>query len=797
MSTNYPTLLDTFPNDTTLAAQDLDSTPRHSKLHENLGDAIAALEAKVGVDNSAVTTSHDYKLRYLGMTTLGDTLYGAASGLVTRLAGNTTATRKFLQQTGNGTVSAAPSWSALVAGDIPDLSGTYQPLDADLTAIAALATASYGRSLLTLANSTALAAEVDSFFLTPTEGDAAYQPLDADLTALAALASTAGMLSRTGAGDFAVRTLTEPAAGLTISNPTGSGGNPTFALANDLAALEALSGTNTIYYRSGVDTWSAVTIGSNLTFSGGTLSASSGGVALGDSPTWTGIHTFTPGARSSGSAAYLTVNAPADTGLTASTEAIGVSFAGATRQHATGALTTQREYVFGAPTYSFAGASTLTTAVTVDITGAPVAGTNATITNAYALRVGGATALAAGSTSVAGLSFSTDIGTGFSRQRASCLDFVTGTAAYFRLEAGIVGLSQSSNLRWLNAGGGHTSSASTYDTGLTRSAAGVVQFDDGNVSGSGAVTYATVGKTGLTLTPAVQTSGSPSQLVLTGAAHTTLAASTEAIDVNLNLARTVQFSTGALTTQRAAVIQAPTYGFVGASTLTTGVTFEVSGAPTLGTNATITNKINTRLMIANASDIGLEVSANGGSTSVGNLIQCRNTTGGLTFQLDRGGNVTVGASAAFPFNTNGGISVLGSGGQGSTCSVGGSGTNRVGNGWFSRMDLTTLTAINNSPSQITGDQNNYSPGAALFQRWSSDASRNITGMTAGNDGDTRFIWNVGSQNIVLVNESASSTAANRWTTATGADLTLAANKCALAQYDANAGTLRWRVTLLP
>lgn len=92
-------------------------------------------------------------------------------------------------------------------------------------------------------------------------------------------------------------------------------------------------------------------------------------------------------AISSGVTSYLTVTAPADTSLTASTEAIGVSFVGATRQHATGALTLQREVVFGAPTYSFAGASTLTTAVNVDIAD-PVQGTNATITNNYSLRAG-------------------------------------------------------------------------------------------------------------------------------------------------------------------------------------------------------------------------------------------------------------------------------------------------------------------------------------------------------------------------------------------------------------------------
>lgn len=47
------------------------------------------------------------------MTTLGDVIYGAASGTATRLAGNTTTAKQFLSQTGTGTASAAPAWSAL------------------------------------------------------------------------------------------------------------------------------------------------------------------------------------------------------------------------------------------------------------------------------------------------------------------------------------------------------------------------------------------------------------------------------------------------------------------------------------------------------------------------------------------------------------------------------------------------------------------------------------------------------------------------------------------------------------
>jgi hypothetical protein len=46
------------------------------------------------------------------MTTLGDTVYGGASGTATRLVGNTTTTRAFLGQTGDGTNSAAPSWTS-------------------------------------------------------------------------------------------------------------------------------------------------------------------------------------------------------------------------------------------------------------------------------------------------------------------------------------------------------------------------------------------------------------------------------------------------------------------------------------------------------------------------------------------------------------------------------------------------------------------------------------------------------------------------------------------------------------
>lgn len=80
------------------------------------------------------------------------------------------------------------------------------------------------------------------------------QPQNADLAAIAALDATAGLLAKTGAATYARRTLTAPAAGLSISNPAGTAGNPTFALANDLSALEGLASTG-FAVRSAADTW--------------------------------------------------------------------------------------------------------------------------------------------------------------------------------------------------------------------------------------------------------------------------------------------------------------------------------------------------------------------------------------------------------------------------------------------------------------------------------------------------------------------------------------------------------------
>lgn len=52
------------------------------------------------------------------MTTLGDTIYGGASGTRTRLAGDTSNTRKFLREVSAAGVAAAPAWDTVTKTDV-------------------------------------------------------------------------------------------------------------------------------------------------------------------------------------------------------------------------------------------------------------------------------------------------------------------------------------------------------------------------------------------------------------------------------------------------------------------------------------------------------------------------------------------------------------------------------------------------------------------------------------------------------------------------------------------------------
>src|SRR5690606_14038853 len=98
-----------------------------------------------------------------------------------------------------------------------------------------------------------------------------------------------------------------------------------------------------------------------------------------------------------------------------------------------------------------------------------------------------------------------------------------------------------------------------------------------------------------------------------------------------------------------------------------------------------------------------------------------------------------------------------------------------------------------SPSQITGNQNNYDPAGlagASTLRLSTDATRTITGLAGGTDGRVLVLEHAASHLLVLAHASGSSTAANRSLLPASADLTIRPDRAVGLRYDGTAS--RWR-----
>lgn len=301
--------------------------------------------------------------------------------------------------------ASGPSWLPDLGSSIADLFRRIMPAPFRLKdyATADLPTASdYKQGLVYDSDDDAVKVSDGSDWLRLSE-------YDADVAAYGAL-STTGLVARTGAGTVATRTLTAPAAGITVSNGDGVSGNPTLALANDLAALEALSGTNTIYYRSAADTWTAVTIGGNLGFSGGTLGSSLGTAStkntgtsgnnvplLDGANTWSGGNVFNSGGCGfNGDTWFGSVVTPVarvhvrGNRSAASWTTAGPQFHSESATHtdtssaASATIATRVLHSYAGGTFASTNAITVTNGVTFYINNAPSAGSNTTMTNAWA-----------------------------------------------------------------------------------------------------------------------------------------------------------------------------------------------------------------------------------------------------------------------------------------------------------------------------------------------------------------------------------------------------------------------------
>lgn len=158
-------------------------------------------------------------------------------------------------------------------------------------------------------------------------------------------------------------------------------------------------------------------------------------------------HTLTVGTSGTASTIRYSITGGADTGLTASTESPSVYFnLGQTRQHATGAISVQRDFRITPSTHSFVGASYLTNMYGFTVDGAPIAGANATVINSSTIYSPGS-----------------DVGAGVTNSYGLNINANTGATKNFSaiFNGGNVGIGTSSPLSLLNLQGFHSSVAET------------------------------------------------------------------------------------------------------------------------------------------------------------------------------------------------------------------------------------------------------------------------------------------------------------------------------------------------
>lgn len=121
------------------------------------------------------------------------------------------------------------------------------------------------------------------------------------------------------------------------------------------------------------------------------------------------------------------------------------------------------------------------------------------------------------------------------------------------------------------------------------------------------------------MTQTGQNGGNPVLLSIVGGTMTALTAATETIDIDINLAGTIQHATGGYSTQRSVVIRPRTYSFVTASVISDAATLAIAGTAKPGTNATITRTsallIQSGTAAGAAASYGLTVNNQTGATA--------------------------------------------------------------------------------------------------------------------------------------------------------------------------------------
>jgi hypothetical protein len=222
------------------------------------------------------------------MTTVGDTIAEGTGPAPKRIAGNTSATKKFYSQTGDGTNSADPAWSTLTSGDIPNNAANTSGNAATATVASGLATT--GSAILKAVSGGVGAAVAKTDYVPATTGSA-IQKADGSGGLTAATASTdyapattgTAILKANGSGGFTPATSASDYApattGSSLLKANGSGGFANAVASTDYAPATAtsslLKGNGSGGFSAAVSAtdYAPATTGSSI------LKASSGGFA--------------------------------------------------------------------------------------------------------------------------------------------------------------------------------------------------------------------------------------------------------------------------------------------------------------------------------------------------------------------------------------------------------------------------------------------------------------------------------------------------------------------------------------
>lgn len=336
---------------------------------------------------------------------------------------------------------------------------------------------------------------------------------------------------------------------------------------------------------------------------------------------------FTPGAIASGTTAYFKVQAPADTGLTTATEAIGVNFLPATRTWVDGTVLLQEEYFFGSDTYAKTTTSATFTVAASASFGAPVAGAGVTITNPAAVLIRGTDKEIFGVTALAKIGVSADT-------TAGVLTFTAPSSGSYSFAAGTVAITGATTHTGSVAfNGGITATGATANdwsggSGTFKTSTGAVTIGTGAVGISGALTVTnaatfngTNATTAWTEAQTARTSGILPYWKLTIPADTAQTTATESPGL-LTVTATRTWAAGTVAKQREYLFVPPTYAQASAGTFTEAATFAIGGAPVSGTNSSVTTD-DALLIEANTTTAGA-----GTAPVTTNSLKILNQTGG-------------------------------------------------------------------------------------------------------------------------------------------------------------------------